>query len=99
MPHRKRRHPAVPAAEPAAPEAAVVQRPDGYYWVPEGGLGEVGPFESYERARADRDAGEESPAGAEGLLQAEQDIGMNDWLDRETGDPAEGQSPPHLDED
>lgn len=50
------------------------------------------------------------PAGAAGetvsddgataaLQQAEGEIGINEWLDPETGEPAEGQSPPHLEED
>ena len=37
------------------------------------------------------------PAAA--LRQAEGEIGINEWLDPQTGEPAEGQSPPHLEED
>lgn len=71
----------------------IAQRPDGYYWQAPDGLAEFGPFESHELARADRDAaGDDSEA----LRQAEGDIGINDWIDLETGEPAEGQSPPHL---
>lgn len=74
----------------------IIELPDGYYWVAEGGLGEVGPFDSYEAARADRDAGEAEEAGpGETLQEAEGEIGINDWLD-EDGEPAEGQSPPHI---
>lgn len=32
----------------------------------------------------------------ETLQEAEEEIGINPWLDAETGEPAEGQSPPHL---
>ena len=35
-------------------------------------------------------------APAESLEEAESELGMNDWIDPETGEPAEGQSPPHL---
>ncbi len=31
------------------------------------------------------------------LPEMEREIGIADWLDPETGEPAEGQSPPHLD--
>jgi hypothetical protein len=31
--------------------------------------------------------------------QAERDIGINDWIDVETGGPAEGQSPPHFEQE
>ena len=40
--------------------------------------------------------GAETLAPAESLEEAESELGMNDWIDPETGEPAEGQSPPHL---
>lgn len=33
----------------------------------------------------------------ETLPEMEREIGMADWIDPETGEPAEGLSPPHLD--
>jgi len=33
------------------------------------------------------------------LHEAESDIGIADWIDPQTGEPAEGQSPPHLEEE
>ena len=33
---------------------------------------------------------------AESLREAEEEIGINEWLDPDTGEPAEGQSPPHI---
>lgn len=75
----------------------IIERPDGYYWQAPDGRAEVGPFESYETAQADRDAvGDERPDSSETLREAEGDIGINEWIDAETGEPAEGQSPPHL---
>jgi hypothetical protein len=38
----------------------------------------------------------EAPAPGENLQEAESEIGINDWMDPETGEPAQGQSPPHL---
>ena len=82
----------------AAP--AIVERPDGYYWSSPDGDAEFGPHETYELAQAARDAvGDEAVAPGEALLEAEREIGIADWIDAETGEPAEGQSPPHLQED
>jgi hypothetical protein len=86
---------------PDAPEPPpVLQRPDGFYWQDEEGQQEFGPFESYELAEADRDAAtEEAVAPGQVLRESEQEIGIADWIDAETGEPAEGQSPPHLQEE
>lgn len=35
----------------------------------------------------------------ETLPELEREIGIADWIDPQTGEPAEGQSPPHLDEE
>lgn len=84
----------------AAGEAAlppIVERPDGFYWLADGDLGEFGPFETYEMARADRDAvSEEALTPAEALEEAERDLGMAGWNDAQTGEPVEGASPPRL---
>ena len=40
--------------------------------------------------------GTDANAPAESLEEAESEIGINEWIDPETGEPAEGQSPPHL---
>lgn len=88
------------ASEDDADAASIIERPDGFYWLAGEGLGEVGPFETYEAAEADRDsAGDDTPEPGETLEEAEQEIGINPWLDSETGMPAEGQSPPRLDND
>jgi hypothetical protein len=80
--------------------AEIVQRPDGFYWVADDGVTEVGPFATAQAAEADRDSGiGDMPEPGETLAEAEAELGMNEWLDDETGAPAEGQSPPHLDPD
>ena len=77
----------------------IVQHPDGYYWVGPDGDQEFGPFESRGEALADRDRySEEAPSEGETVQEAEREIGIADWIDAETGAPAEGQSPPHLEE-
>jgi hypothetical protein len=87
------------AESPPVADEAIVERPDGYYWVGPDGDAEFGPFEDRLAARADRDRfNEEAPSEGETVQEAELEIGIADWIDAETGEPAEGQSPPHLEE-
>jgi hypothetical protein len=89
----------IPESAVAADEAVIVEHPDGYYWLGPDGDNEFGPFESRLAAQADRDRfNEEAPIEGETVQEAEREIGLNDWIDAETGAPAEGQSPPHLEE-
>lgn len=82
------------------PAAQIVARPDGYYWTAAGGKQEFGPFASVEDALAGmRAAEEEAPEPGETLQEAESELGIADWIDPETGEPAEGLSPPRLDEE
>ena len=75
----------------------LLQRPDGVYWQAVEGEEAFGPFETYELARADFLRGdEERPTPGEGVDEAESELGLNTWVDEETGQVAEGQSPPHL---
>ena len=83
------------------PTESFLIRPDGYYWQAPDGKQEFGPFETLELAQADRDSGddESEPTVGESLREAENEIGIADWIDPETGEPAQGQSPPHLEEE
>lgn len=103
----RRRKPPLTAVEVAIPGAEgdgtvqmpILRRPDGYYWQAPDGHQAFGPFETEALARADRDRDDEAhPPPAETLQQAESEIGMADWIDPETGEPAEGLSPPRLNE-
>lgn len=88
-----------PAAGAAADADTLVQHPDGWYWSAPDGRQQFGPFETSTLARADRDRySEEAPDEGETLREAESEVGIADWIDAETGQPAEGQSPPHLEE-
>ena len=95
----KKMQAAIPeVADVAVP--AIVDRPDGYYWIGPDGERDFGPYETYELAKEARDAvDDEALAPGDALLVAEREIGIADWIDAETGEPAEGQSPPHLQED
>jgi hypothetical protein len=83
-------------AELLAPADPISLKPDGYYWQTEDGHREFGPFESYELAAADLHVGEENLGPSDALNQVEAEIGIAGWIDADTGSPAEGQSPPHL---
>ena len=89
--------------EPAVADSRVDQimlRPDGYYWQAPDGKQEFGPFETVELALADMETGDEqAPAPGETLQEAEGEIGISDWIDPETGEPAEGQSPPPFEDE
>lgn len=77
----------------------IVSRPDGYYWRTLDGRQEFGPFESLDLALADLEsADEETPAPGETLQEAEDEIGISGWIDPETGEPAEGLSPPRFED-
>jgi hypothetical protein len=75
----------------------VVHRPDGYHWQGPQGTQEFGPFATLELALADmQSAGEETSEPGETLQEAEDELGVADWIDPDTGELAEGQSTPRL---
>jgi hypothetical protein len=89
----------------AVPETAtrqleqIMARPDGYYWRAPDGKSEFGPFDSVEDAMADiQSYNEEAPEPGETLQEAESELGIADWIDPDTGEPAEGLSPPRLED-
>lgn len=76
-------------------EGRIFERPDGFYWEASGGAQPPtmrGPFASRAEAEADRLAG--GAAGGdfgvgETLEEAESEIGVSEWIDPDTGGPAE----------
>lgn len=90
---------AIPESGEAEP-GRIVERPDGFHWIALDGRQEFGPFETVALARADMlDAADEhAPQPGEDLAEAQAEIGIAEWIDPETGEPAEGACPPHLDE-
>jgi len=78
----------------------VMLRPDGYHWQTADGKQEFGPFESMEDAVADMEmAASELVEPGETLQEAEDEIGIADWIDQDTGELAEGLSSPRLHDD
>ena len=75
-------------------EARIIERPDGFYWQSKTDGKEAGPFPTLIEAIQDkqrRDDSEIEPG--ETLEQAESDIGIANWVDPETGEPAEENIP------
>ena len=81
-----------PQAE-ALPRGRVLERPDGFYW--EGADGELhGPFPSIAEAEADLlSGGAAEAADPDALPEAESELGINEWIDPDTGGPAEDSVP------
>lgn len=75
----------------------LLHHPNGYYWITPDGKQEFGPFENLELALADmQSASEESAEPGESLQEAEDELGVADWVDPDTGELAEDLSTPRL---
>lgn len=74
-----------------------VERPDGFYWQRTEGDEEFGPFATLSEAVADSESADADFEVGESLAEAESEIGIADWIDAETGAPAE-ESVPHLED-
>lgn len=82
--------------EPDQSGTRVIERPDGYYWFDDDTGAEFGPFKTVAEALADANAGDDGDLALEpgsALHAVEEEIGLADWIDPDTGAPAEGYSP------
>ena len=70
-------------------KARIIERPDGFYWQAIGNGREFGPFATLLDAVNDMEFAEGNLEAGEGLAEAESEIGIADWLDPDTGEPAE----------
>lgn len=71
-------------------QSSVIERPDGFYWQDKLTNELFGPFAT--RLEALQDMQDQSDSGyeeGESLEEAEAEIGIADWIDPETGEPAE----------
>jgi hypothetical protein len=74
----------------------VIERPDGFYWESKKKRETYGPFVTLAEAEADMLSGGTSAADAleaEDLQEAESELGINEWIDPDTGGPAEDNVP------
>ena len=87
--------PEVDQTVPVNDGACLVERPDGSYWQDRLTGKLYGPFPSSTEALLDMQYQEDSDyEEGETLHEAEEEIGIADWIDPDTGELAEG-SPPH----
>jgi hypothetical protein len=72
----------------------IVERPDGFYWRESDSGEEYGPFPTLIEAVEDMQASEEGAyEPGESLSEAESEIGIAEWIDPDTGQPAEESVP------
>ena len=87
-----------PLKLPEFDDARILERPDGYYWQSKLSGEEFGPFTSLDAAISDMDtSGDEALETGETLEEAEAELGIADWIDPDTGEPAEESVPRHDD--
>jgi hypothetical protein len=92
-PATEKPHPENPAALDS--DERMIERPDGFYWEAKSGR-TYGPFATRAQAEADMlSGGAAAPeeADGEGLHEAESELGINEWIDPDTGVPAEDHVP------
>ena len=89
----------IPQTPPDYDQTRVIERPDGFYWQ-EKISGELhGAFPTLLEAMQDMQGqGDTNYEEGESLEEAQSEIGIADWIDPETGQPAEDM-PTHLSDD
>jgi len=77
-------------------QARVIERPDGFYWQDDELTDKFfGPFPTLPEAVQDMQLQSDIDTGfevGESLEDAEDEIGISNWIDPETGEPAEDSS-------
>ena len=80
----------IPETPPDYDKTRIIERPDGFYWQDKESDEYFGPFATLLEAvedmeyRADTDY-----EPGESLEEAESEIGISEWIDPDTGEPAE----------
>jgi len=81
----------IPETQANYDTARIIERPDGFYWVNQANAEEYGPFVSLLDAVQDMEYSDTAPEQtlADDLHAVEEEIGINGWIDPDTGEPAE----------
>ena len=80
----------IPETPPEYDRTRIVERPDGFYWQDKDGGREYGPFATLLEAVQDMElGGDRNLEPGETLEEAENEIGVSDYIDPDTGVPAE----------
>ena len=81
---------AIPETPSGFDHIHIVERPDGCYWTDADTGEEYGPFVSMMDAVQDMEYTADSDyEPGETLEEAEDELGISDWIDPDTGDPGE----------
>lgn len=85
---------AIPETSPDYDRARIIERPDGVYWQDKDSGREYGPFGTLLEAVQDMEIGSDrNLESGESLGEAENEIGISDYVDPDTGLPAEEGTP------
>jgi hypothetical protein len=80
----------IPQTPPDFDDTRIIDRPDGFYWQARSGGREYGPFTTLIEAMQDMEQQDDSMfEPGESAEEAKAEIGIADWNDPETGEPAE----------
>ena len=80
----------IPETPPDFDQTRLIERPDGFYWQAKSGGREYGPFPTLIEAVQDMgQQGDSDFEPGETPEEAKAEIGVADWNDPETGEPAE----------
>jgi hypothetical protein len=84
----------IPETIPDYDRTRIIERPDGFHWQRKEDGKEYGPFATLVEAVVDMQAAEETGyEPGESLEEAESEIGIAEWIDVDTGAPAEESVP------
>lgn len=91
-------NPDAPQTHDAGDARRIIERPDGFYWQDAASGREYGPFATLLEAEQDMEyEAADDVVESESLEEAEDEIGISDWIDPDTGEPGE-EWRPHLDD-
>lgn len=81
---------AIPETPPDYDHTRIIERPDGFYWIDADTSAEYGPFGSLLEAVQDMEYTADSDyEPGETIEEAEDEIGISDWIDPDTGAPGD----------
>lgn len=81
---------AIPETPADYDHTRIIERPDGFYWIDADTGGEYGPFSSLLEAVQDMEYTADSDyEPGETVEEAEDEIGISDWIDPDTGAPGD----------
>lgn len=80
----------IPETQADYDKTRIIERPDGFYWIDKDTAEEYGPFQNLWEAVQDMEYTPEPEVEVdEDLHEVEEELGINDWIDPDTGEPAE----------